>query len=182
MGYEGSAAREYFKALNKLISVSEFKFSGRSRRPPQDAFNSLLSLGYSLLMNELYGAIESRGLHPYFGFVHSDREKHPTLASDLMEEWRAVIVDSVVMSLVNGREISIGNFYTREEEPGIFIDRDGMKIFIAKLEKKFSADNKYLSYADYSVSFRRAINMQVGELVKAIEAGDPELYSPVAVR
>ncbi|GHV53349.1 CRISPR-associated endonuclease Cas1 [Synergistales bacterium] len=181
MGHEGLAARAYFNALNKLV-VPEFSFSGRSKQPPLDAFNSMLSLGYSILMNEVYGAIESKGLNPYFGLAHSDREKHPSLASDMMEEWRAVVVDSTVMSLVNGYEIVTSNFYTNTDARGVFLDREGMKIFIAKLEKKFAASSKYLTYADYGVPFRRALNMQAGEMGKAIEQGDADIYSPVTIR
>lgn len=66
----------------------------------------MIGLGYSVLMNEIYGKIEEKGLNPYFGFMHRDAEKHPTLASDLMEEWRAVIVDATVMSIINGNEIT----------------------------------------------------------------------------
>lgn len=68
-------------------------------------FNSMISLGYSILMNEVYCKIEMKGLNPYFGFIHRDAEKHPTLASDMMEEWRAVIVDATAMSMINGHEI-----------------------------------------------------------------------------
>jgi len=122
MGFEGNAARSYYKGLGKLTK-SEFAFGGRSKRPPLDPFNSMLSLGYTILMYAVYGALESRGLNPYFGFLHSDREKHPTLASDMMEEWRAVIVDSVVMSMVNGNEIGTDNFYTSSENGGVFMDK-----------------------------------------------------------
>jgi len=182
MGYEGNAAREYFKALSVLVDVPEFKFSGRSRRPPKDAFNSMLSLGYTILMYEIYGAIESKGLNPYFGFLHSDREKHPTLASDLMEEWRAVIVDAVMMSLVNGHEIGTEHFHSAENSAGVFIEQAGLRIILGKLEGKFAAKSKYLAYADYAVAFRRAIEMQAGELVKAVEKEDPSLYEPIRIR
>ena len=104
MGYEGSAARYYFQGLSKVVD-DRFHFSGRSKRPPKDEFNAMLSLGYSILMSEIYGMLVSKGLNPYFGFIHRDREKHPTLASDMIEEWRAVIVDAVTMSLINGHEI-----------------------------------------------------------------------------
>ena len=100
IGYEGQAAKFYFRGLSKCIE-REFQFNGRSRRPPKDEFNSMISLGYSILMNELYCKIEMKGLNPYFGFIHRDAEKHPTLASDMMEEWRAVIVDATVMSMIN---------------------------------------------------------------------------------
>jgi CRISPR-associated protein Cas1 len=181
MGYEGIAAKSYFRVLSQLV-VPTFRFNGRNRRPPKDPFNAMLSLGYSILLNNVYGAIETRGLNPYFGFFHRDREKHPTLASDLMEEWRAIIVDSTVMSLVNGYEIARTNFNKAKDGPGIFIDKPGMKIFLNKLERKFMADNKYLPYIDYAVSFRRAIDMQVVELSKAIDETDPTLYSPIIIR
>lgn len=99
MGYEGTAAKIYFKVIGTLIEP-EFSFKGRSKRPPLDPFNSMISLGYSIIMNELYGKIEGKGLNPYFGIMHKDREKHPTLASDLMEEWRAVLIDSTVLKVI----------------------------------------------------------------------------------
>ena len=181
MGYEGSAARVYYKTLSALTEP-DFAFEGRSRRPPLDPFNSMLSLGYTVLLYAVYGALESRGLNPYFGFMHSDREKHPALASDMMEEWRAVIVDSVVMGMVNGHEIKQENFFTLPEKPGIFLNKDGFKAFMTKLEKRFAFEQSYLSYANYRVSFRRAVNLQAGELVKAIEAGNAELYEPIVIR
>lgn len=115
MGYEGNAAREYFCGLSKIIKP-EFSFKGRNRMPPKDPFNSLISLGYTLLLHEAYGEIENKGLSPYCGYLHSDHERHPTLASDLMEEWRAVIVDSVVLSLIQGNEISPDDFYTDKDK------------------------------------------------------------------
>ena len=171
----------YFKRLSKLVEP-EFSFNGRSRRPPKDEFNAMISLGYSILMNEMYGKVENKGLNPYFGFIHRDKEHHPTLVSDLIEEWRAVIVDSVVMSLINGHEISLEHFYGDMEEPGCFLTKEGMKIFINKLEKKERTDTKYLSYVNYAVSFRRAIELQIVELVKALEMEDATLYKPIRIR
>jgi len=142
----------------------------------------MLSLGYSILMQEVLGALESKGLSPFFGFLHADREKHPTLASDLMEEWRAVIVDSTVMSLINGHEIEFSDFTKNEADGGVFLGRETMRIFLKKLEAKLMTSAKYLTYADQSVNFRRAINMQANELCKALEAGNPNLYSPIVIR
>ena len=181
MGYEGNAAKIYFHELSKLVEP-EFIFDGRSRRPPRDAFNSMLSLGYSIVMNEFYGKIENKGLNPYFGFIHQDREQHPTLASDLMEEWRAVIVDSLVMSLVNGHEILMEHFSQDIDEPGVFLTKDGMKIFIKKMEDKMRKDTRYLDYVDYPVSFRRAMEMQAASFAKAMEESDAELYHPIWIR
>ena len=122
MGYEGTAAKIYFRELGKLIDPA-FAFTGRNRRPPRDPFNSLISLGYSIILNELYGKIEGKGLNPYFGVMHSDREKHPTLASDLMEEWRAVLIDSIALGMLNGHELVREDFYSGTDQPGVFWKR-----------------------------------------------------------
>ncbi len=181
MGYEGTGAKYYFKGLSCCIE-KEFRFDGRSRRPPKDEFNAMISLGYSILMNEIYSKIELKGLNPYFGFLHRDAEKHPTLASDLMEEWRAVIVDATVMSLINGHEIQKEDFVCNLDEPGCFLTRSGLKSFLNKLEKKLQTEVRYLKYVDYAVSFRRAIFLQIEQLVKAIEKGDASLYEPIQIR
>lgn len=179
MGYEGIAARNYFNGLGMCV-VPEFKFSGRSRRPPKDEFNSMLSLGYSILMNEIYGAAEGKGLNVYAGFLHQDRENHPTLASDLMEEWRSVIVDSVVMSLVNGYEVKKNGFI--KEENGVFLDNETFKIFIKKYENKLRTQMSYLEYDGGKMSFRRALWQQTAMLAKAIDYEDYTIYKPIQIR
>ena len=181
MGYEGQGAKAYFDGLSQVIET-DFKFHGRTRRPPMDEFNSMISLGYSILMNELYSEIEMKGLNPYFGFLHRDKEKHPTLASDLMEEWRAVIVDSMTMSLINGHEIQKEDFIKNVDEPGCFLTRNGMKIFLNKLNNKLQTKMRYLSYVEYPVSFRQGISLQIDTLVRAIEAEDDSLYRPIEIR
>ena len=181
IGFEGQAAKYYFQGLAKCIE-EDFKFSGRSKRPPRDEFNSMLSLGYSILMNEVYCKIEMKGLNPYFGFIHRDAEKHPTLASDMMEEWRAVIVDSTVRSMINGHEISKECFVFDLDCPGCYLTREGLKIFLNKLERKLQTEVRYLKYADYAVSFRRAILLQMDRLANAIEEGNAKLYEPIIIR
>ncbi|MDO4491165.1 MAG: CRISPR-associated endonuclease Cas1 [Lachnospiraceae bacterium] len=181
MGYEGYAARVYFSVLAKLVDP-EFVFSGRTKRPPMDPFNSLISLGYSIIMNEIYGKIAGRGLNPYFGFMHQDKEKHPTLASDLMEEWRAVLIDTTAMSMLNGHELTVDDFYRDNETGGVYLNKDAFRKYVGKLESKFRTENRYLPYIDYSVSFRKAIDMQVHQYVQAIESGNCEEYRPVIIR
>lgn len=180
MGYEGHGAKSYFKGLSRCID-SDFAFSGRSRRPPRDPFNALISLGYAILLNELYGEIESHGLNPYFGFMHQDAEKHPTLASDLMEEWRAVLVDSLAMSLLNGHELAVGDFES-DDVGGCYLTKKGLAVFLNKMEKKMQTSIRYLHYLDYPVTFRRALGFQAGRLAKAIEAEDAALYDPILIR
>ena len=181
IGFEGQAAKYYFKGLSACIDKN-FTFQGRNRRPPRDEFNSMISLGYSILMNEVYCKIEMKGLNPYFGFIHRDAEKHPTLASDMIEEWRAIIVDATAMSMINGHEILKDHFYFNMDEPGCYITKDGLKLYLNKLERKFQTEVRYLKYVDYAVSFRRGIFLQMEHLAKAIEEGDASLYEPIIIR
>ncbi len=182
MGYEGQAAKIYFKTIGSRLISSDFAFKGRTRRPPLDPFNSMISLGYSIIMNELYGKLEGKGLNPYFGVMHKDSEKHPTLASDLMEEWRAVLIDSTALSMLNGNELTQEDFYLEMDQPGIFLGKEAFRKYIKKLEVKFRTENRYLGYVDYSVSFRKALNLQINQFVKAIENNDPDEYMPIIIR
>lgn len=179
-GYEGIAARYYFAALSEIIEP-DFRFSGRNRMPPRDPFNSMLSFGYTLLMHEFYGLIEGHGLNAYAGFLHQDRENHPTLASDLMEEWRAVIVDSVVMSLIQGHEVSIDEFQADYETGGILLMDKSFRTFVRKYEKKMRSEIRYLQ-TEGRQSYRALLNSQVALLAKAIEDDDPMLYKAIRIR
>lgn len=142
----------------------------------------MISLGYSIVLNELYGKLEGKGLNPYFGIMHKDREKHPTLASDLMEEWRAVLVDSTALSMLNGNELKSKDFYMDLENPGVYLEKEALKKYIEKLEGRFRTENRYLTYVEYSVSFRRAMDLQVNQFVKAIETENVDEYFPIVIR
>lgn len=181
MGHEGLAARSYFKGLAELVE-SEFAFSGRNRQPPRDPFNSLLSFAYTLLMYDVYTAVVNRGLNPYASFLHSIRRGHPALCSDLMEEWRAVLADSLALYVVSKGIIQKPDFTKPNEEGGIYLDANASKTYIAEYEKKVRGQSQYLTYVDYPVSFRRAIEMQCQRLARAIEENDPEIYIPVVIR
>lgn len=181
IGFEGQAAKYYFRGLSKCIKRG-YGFRGRSRRPPKDKFNSMISLGYSILMNEIICALETKGLNPYYGFIHRDSEKHPTLASDLLEEWRAVIVDSVVMGMINGNEMQSQDFRKDEQTKGCYLQKSGLNKYLTKLEKRLQNEVNYLNYVDYPVSFRGAILLQANQLAKAIEAEDVSLYEPIQIR
>ena len=181
MGLEGNVAKNYFDIVSRIINP-DFAFKGRVKRPPKDPFNSMISLGYTLLMHEIHAALESKGLNPYIAFIHSDREAHPTLASDLLEEWRSVIVDSTVLSLIQGHEISLDNFHDDEETGGVFLDKEGMKIFLGKYEQKLRSESKYLKYTSAKVSFRKAIWLQTDEIFKSIQLQDHNLYQPIMIR
>ena len=109
LGYEGLASRTYFSALGMLIN-KPFQFTKRTKQPPRDPFNAMLSMGYSILFNEILSNIIAIGLHPYIGFFHQLAKGHPALVSDLIEEWRAVIVDALVISLIKRGSITENMF------------------------------------------------------------------------
>lgn len=181
MGYEGIAAKEYFAGMSEVIDEA-FKFNGRSRRPPLDEFNALISLGYTIITNIIQSKIEDKGLNSYFGFVHRDSEQHPTLASDLMEEWRAVLVDSTAMSMINGHELLKEHFYYDIDTPGCFLTREGLKLFVEKLERKLQSSIKYLDEIDYKMDFRYAITLKLNSLIQAMSESDASKYSVLEIR
>lgn len=115
-GAEGRAADLYFRAFAELLP-EEFAFGERSRRPPRDPANSLLSLAYTLLAKECESALLVAGLDPYVGYLHEVRYGRPSLALDLMEEFRSVLADSVVLSLLNNRRVTLEDFDDSEGFP-----------------------------------------------------------------
>ena len=178
MGFEGIIAKNYFAALGKLMPEG-FEFTKRSKRPPLDPFNSMLSFGYTLLMYEIYTAVEGMGLNPYFGYLHALKNHHPALASDLMEEWRAVIVDSMVLGLVHHKEIKAEHFFIKDDRPGIFLSREGRAIFLRAFEKRMRQENKYM---DVDLSYRKSIVHQAGLFSQAMMAENADIYKPLRVR
>jgi CRISPR-associated protein Cas1 len=136
-GIEGEAATRYFSVFDELIlqSKEDFFFKTRSRRPPLDNVNSLLSFAYSILANEVAAAVRSVGLDPFVGFLHRDRPGRKSLALDMMEEFRAVIADRFVLSLINKRQIDSKGFQTRENG-SVLIKDDTRKIFLSAWQKR----------------------------------------------
>lgn len=137
MGFEGSAAKVYFGVFDHLIlhQREDFFFKERSRRPPLDNMNSLLSFLYTLLTNECASALETVGLDPYIGFLHRDRPGRPSLALDLMEELRPVMVDRLALSLVNRRQIT-GRGFTQKESGGILMDDETRKAVLTAWQER----------------------------------------------
>jgi CRISPR-associated protein Cas1 len=103
LGIEGNAARDYFQALDLLAPGAG---TGRTRRPPQDPINCLLSFGYGMLRVAVHGALEQVGLDPYIGYLHGIRPGKPALALDLMEEFRPLLVDRLILTLVNRHQLT----------------------------------------------------------------------------
>lgn len=127
-GIEGEAASLYFSVFDELIlqQKEDFTFQGRNRRPPLDSVNALLSFVYTLLTHMCIAALETVGLDPYVGFMHTDRPGRTSLALDLMEELRPVFVDRFVLSLINKRMVSPSGFYEKENG-AVLMDEDTRK-------------------------------------------------------
>ncbi len=135
-GIEGDAASVYFAAFGLLVRAPGFEFSGRIRRPPTDRVNALLSFCYSLLAHDCRSALESVGLDAAVGFLHRDRPGRPSLALDLMEEFRPVLADRCVLSLINRRQIQSSDFVARETGAMELSDNARKRVLTAWQERK----------------------------------------------
>ena len=137
-GIEGEAARQYFSGLNLLVRPDQratFQMDGRTRRPPRDRFNAILSFVYSMWMNDCRSALEAAGLDPQVGFLHALRPGRAALALDLMEEFRPW-ADRLALSLINRGQVTADDFVLREGG-GVSLETDGRKtVVIAYQEKK----------------------------------------------
>lgn len=136
MGVEGLAAQQYFALFHHLIRRPEFTFEGRSRRPPRDETNALLSFFYTILAHEVTAALETVGLDPYVGFLHTDRPGRASLALDLMEELRAYIVDRFVLTVINKRQVAPSDFITQGENGYILRDEPRKELLAAWQQRK----------------------------------------------
>lgn len=137
MGYEGQASALYFEVFPSLLlhQKSDFPFNGRNRRPPKDAVNAMLSLAYTLLANDLSAALETVGLDPYVGFLHTLRPGRASLALDMMEELRAYLGDRFVLSLINKRQVSSHDFVSQGEQ-GVILTDKGRKTFLTAWQSR----------------------------------------------
>jgi len=136
-GHEGDAARTYFSVFDHLIvnAKEDFFFHSRSRRPPLDNVNALLSFLYTLLVSDIAGALECVGLDPAVGFLHRDRPGRPSLALDLAEELRPVLADRLALSLINRRQIS-GSGFAKGETAGVVMDDVTRKEVLVSWQKR----------------------------------------------
>ncbi|MCC3415153.1 MULTISPECIES: CRISPR-associated endonuclease Cas1 [unclassified Microcoleus] len=175
-GYEGKAATVYFQALGSLFS-GPFVFEVRTKRPPTDPINSLMSLGYTLLSQNVFSFVESVGLHPNFGNLHVPRDNHAALVSDLMEEFRAQVVDSLVAYLVNKKIFVPEDFTPPDERGGVFLQPHALKKFLKHWDEKLLSETTH-PHTGYKVAYRRCLELQVREYVSAL-MGEVEVYRPM---
>jgi CRISPR-associated protein Cas1 len=146
-GHEGMAGQVYFSVFDHMIvgDKEAFRFGGRSRRPPLDSVNALLSFVYALLRHDIESALEAVGLDPAVGFLHTDRPGRPSLALDLMEELRAVLADRLVLTLINRRQLRATGFDV-EDGGGIRMDDETRKQVVAtwQTRKQNEIEHPYL--------------------------------------
>ncbi len=179
-GLEGAGARAYFRVLRQALRQGpeqelEWGFEKRVRRPPGDPVNAMLSLGYTLLGHNMMTALEVVGLDPYDGFFHADKYGRPALALDLVEEFRSVIVDSVVLTVVNKRMLTPDDFRPGRKG-GVILRRSALREFLGQYTTRLQTEVIH-PLAGRRLTYQKCFEVQARLLRKVIE-GQTEAYSP----
>lgn len=180
-GIEGFGARTYFEALIEVLPKN-IGFEGRQKYPPTDIANSLFSFTYTLLLNEITIALINVGFNPYLGFMHKPSQGHTALASDLIEQWRAPVADSLVIAILQNNIITVADFKPPASNGGIYLNREGYKKLITAYEKRLNSKFAYVKKEGFGDSMREAIYIQAIELWDALEGEDATLYDAVKIR
>lgn len=154
-GLEGAAARRYFEVLGDFLG-GEWNSNHRNRRPPRDPVNVLLSYGYTILFQNVLTLLVRRGLHPYVGSLHTAADRHPALAFDLMEEFRPLVVDAVVLKLLLNGRIKPEHFEQGSEDYPCRLLPIGRRIFVQSIEEKLDTPLQHPKDGR-SIDLRRAI-------------------------
>jgi CRISPR-associated protein Cas1 len=183
LGIEGTAARLYFEAFPSLLAdagrLPGPGFTGlRNRRPPTDAVNCLLSFCYGLLAKEMLAACLAVGFDPYIGLYHRPRFGRPALALDLAEEFRPLLADSTVLTLINNREISASDFLVRAG--AVTLTPDGRRKVFRAWERRMTTQVRHPMFG-YTVSYRRAVELQA-RILAARLTGELPAYEPLVTR
>ena len=174
LGLEGYGSRAYFAIFRQALKP-EMGFETRTRRPPRDPINALLSLAYTLLTHNLVAACEIVGLDPYDGFFHSDVYGRPALALDLVEEFRGLIADSVVLNLVNREMVRAADFEA-EAEGGVYLKPKAMKRFFRQYNARINTEVVH-PLAGRRLTYQKCFEVQARQLRKLIQ-GEVETYTP----
>ncbi len=165
-GLEGLAARTYFSLLREAVPA-EFAFTKRERRPPRDPVNALLSLGYTLLYEGVRTALEVVGLDPYVGFFHAEKYGRPALALDLAEEFRAPVVDSLVLTLVNKRMIKPKDF-VQGADGGLYLRKRGLRVFLREFSERLQTSVMH-ERVHRSLTYQKIFEVQARQLARFIK-------------
>ena len=176
-GIEGFAARIYFAAFPLLIRNPGFHFTGRNRRPPRDPVNALLSFGYTMMTNQVISAVQAAGLDPYLGSLHETDSGRPSLACDLVEEYR-VLVDRLTLTLVNRRLLRPNDFIS--QDGGVRLRPAVLKVFIQAVERLFETSLPFPG-SDNRLSLRYGMLHQARRFAAMLDNGDPAAYEPFSL-
>ena len=178
-GLEGAGTGRYFGVFGRLLrGDAGLKFDHRNRRPPRDPVNAMLSFGYTLLLHQCSAALQTVGLDPYVGYLHSSQYSKPSLALDLMEEFRGPVVDSVILTIVNNRILQEKDFI---EDLGSYrLQDNSRRAFLLKFEERLNTEIKHPIF-EYKATYRRCIELQARLLGKAL-TGEVKDYPPFRVR
>ena len=179
-GLEGAGSAAYFGAFNQLIRTEGFSFATRNRRPPTDPINALLSFGYSLLRHDVQSAINIVGFDPYLGYLHCQHYGRPGLALDVMEEFRPLVVDAVVLSAINLRKLTPADFTTETLSNAVLLSPDGRREFLKLYEQKKQSSFKH-PVLGRSCTYQEAFEIQARFLAKYL-MGDIEKYPPLVLK
>ena len=172
-GYEGTAAAAYFGAWRLALS-KEWGFNGRAFHPPPDPVNALLSFGYTLLLHETLGAIQLTGLDPYLGTFHVIEVGRPSLALDLLEEFRPLIVDQLVLELLRTKQITPQHFERPRQQPeAVYLDARGRSLLIDRYERVMQSPARLPS--GEQTPLRRVLLLQAQALARVVR-GEQERY------
>lgn len=180
-GVEGIAAKDYFGVFPLLIKrgEEEFAFKGRSRRPPKDRVNALLSFGYALLMQDCSAAASSVGLDPAVGYLHEERPGRLCLALDLMEELRVPMVDRLVLAMVNRKQFSAADFI-EESSGGFRMTDDARKRFLVGYQESKQTEVRH-EFLGQNTFYGKVPHLQSLLLARTLRR-DVEVYPPFAIR
>jgi CRISPR-associated protein Cas1 len=173
-GQEGRGAKRYFRIFRAALDP-EWDFEKRTRRPPADPANAILSFGYSLLTQNVMTALEVVGLDPYEGFFHADVYGRPALALDLMEEFRALIVDSTALTLINKRILTPDDFVA-SPEGGFTLKQPALRKFLIQYNARLQTEVVH-PLAGRAITYQKCFEVQAWQLRHAVE-GTVEKYQP----
>ncbi|MEP0914438.1 CRISPR-associated endonuclease Cas1 [Leptolyngbya sp. GB1-A1] len=179
-GLEGSGSAAYFGSFNALIRTEGFQFTHRNRRPPTDPVNALLSLGYALLRHDVQSAVNLVGFDPYLGYLHTQRYGRPSLALDLMEEFRPLVVDAIVLSAINRRILSPEAFVNEPLSSAVSLTSDGLRAFLRLYEQKKQSKFKH-PVLQTQCTYQEAFEIQA-RLVAKYLIGETEKYPPLVLK
>lgn len=170
MGIEGAAAREYFVALSQIVP-EPMAFTGRTRQPPQDTINAALSYGYAIILAEAISALCAAGLDPAIGMFHAEQDRRPSLALDLMEEFRPLVIDQVVIAAARRAELRPEHGHRDDHGGGVLLTKAGREILVGSYERRMLQQTRG-ALPGFTGNLRRHLYRQAQRAAAFIE--DPQ--------